>query len=391
MKGSLIAIGANHWRLRCYTGERTINGHPRQASSQFRGTKRQAESALAQFVADVTRKARQERDPAKDNIAMAELLARWLEFLEPRRAPSTLLGYRRKIEGYVLPAIGNVRAAKLRAVELDALYGAMLRQGLAPATVRQVHAIISAALGQAVTWDWLAVNPAAKASAPRAPLPERGALPLADLKALGNEAEEAEGQGGVLPTAIALGALTGCRRGELCALRWSDIAGGKVIVRRSLTVTPGHTAEGPTKTGKSKHLVLDVVALEVLGRRRVAQEHQARTHDLELSPDAFVLSRADDGSTPCLPDGLTHAFGRLVEKLWPRPVKGGKPVGEPRWHFHDLRAWTATVMVGAGVDIKTAQARLGHATTAMLLDTYAKATTDADKGAAELVGVAFRG
>jgi hypothetical protein len=38
--------------------------------------------------------------------------------------------------------------------------------GLSPASVRRYHSILSAALGRAVKWDWIASNPADKASTP---------------------------------------------------------------------------------------------------------------------------------------------------------------------------------------------------------------------------------
>lgn len=49
--------------------------------------------------------------------------------------------------------------------------------------------------------------------------------------------------------------------------------------------------------------------------------------------------------------------------------------------FHDLRRFNATVMVGAGVDLKTAQVRLGHADPRLTLALYAKATTAGDLSA----------
>jgi integrase len=53
-----------------------------------------------------------------------------------------------------------------------------------------------------------------------------------------------------LATAIALAALTGARRGELCALRWSDVdlAAGRVRIAGSLTVVDKRIHEGPTET-----------------------------------------------------------------------------------------------------------------------------------------------
>jgi integrase len=59
--------------------------------------------------------------------------------------------------------------------------------------------------------------------------------------------------------------------------------------------------------------------------------------------------------------------------------------------FHDLRRANATRLVLAGVDLKTAQARLGHSAPRLTLGVYARATTDADEAAAEALGAAFFG
>jgi integrase len=54
--------------------------------------------------------------------------------------------------------------------------------------------------------------------------------------------------------------------------------------------------------------------------------------------------------------------------------------------FHDLRRTNATAMVLDGVDVKTAQARLGHADPRLTLAIYAQATSEGDKSAAEKLG-----
>lgn len=50
----------------------------------------------------------------------------------------------------------------------------------------------------------------------------------------------------------------------------------------------------------------------------------------------------------------------------------------------------ATALVKAGADVKTAQARLGHSSSQMTLDVYARATVDADRSAADAVSAFLR-
>ena len=61
----------------------------------------------------------------------------------------------------------------------------------------------------------------------------------------------------------------------------------------------------------------------------------------------------------------------------------------PGLRFHDLRSMAATALVAAGVDVKTAQTRLGHSSPMMTLAIYARATAEADRSASDAVGAYF--
>ena len=54
-----------------------------------------------------------------------------------------------------------------------------------------------------------------------------------------------------------------------------------------------------------------------------------------------------------------------------------------------LRAWSNETLVAEGVDIKTAQSRLGHSDPRLTLAVYARAVPEADLAAAEKLGRAF--
>jgi integrase len=97
------------------------------------------------------------------------------------------------------------------------------------------------------------------------------------------------------------------------------------------------------------------------------------------------------GLTP--PDQDAHVFvgqqgGPLEysgfrQRVW-KPAC--RRIGRPDLGFHDLRRTNATVMVRSGVDVKTAQTRLGHSDPRMTLAIYAQASTEADRTAAKRLG-----
>lgn len=57
--------------------------------------------------------------------------------------------------------------------------------------------------------------------------------------------------------------------------------------------------------------------------------------------------------------------------------------------FHDLRHANATGLVADGVDVKTAQTRLGHSDPRLTLAIYAQAVTEADRAAADKLAKRF--
>jgi len=64
-----------------------------------------------------------------------------------------------------------------------------------------------------------------------------------------------------------------------------------------------------------------------------------------------------------------------VREGGPRDANQGRDTGQNRYvgvTFHDLRRANATALVHAGVDMKTAQARLGHSDPRLTLGVYAQ-------------------
>ncbi|MEQ4205801.1 site-specific integrase [Actinopolymorpha sp. B17G11] len=165
----------------------------------------------------------------------------------------------------------------------------------------------------------------------------------------------------------------GARRGELCALRWTDVGltNGVLSLRRALHVDNGEVTEKDTKTHQQRRIVLDAETVEVL--REHLQRCKARAAALEFdwSDDPYVFSLDPDNGTPLLPDSVTQRYERLAKRLGIETT------------LHKLRHYSATELIMAGVDVRTVAGRLGHggggATT---LRVYAAWTSEADQRAA---------
>ena len=183
-------------------------GKQRYLTRTVRGTKRDAEKVHADLVAQAVHGKFGETAAG----TVADVTERWLEHLEPDVA-----GDRLRIPG--LPAQpdrasdGGKKIDRLRPADLDRFY-ASLRKHLSPASVLKVHSILRAALGQAVRWQMITDNPATHASPPRPVRPPVQAPTPEDVPRLlaAAEAEDPE-----FALYLRLAAVTGARRGELCA------------------------------------------------------------------------------------------------------------------------------------------------------------------------------
>jgi len=338
------------------------------------GSKRAAEKELNRLLADV-----EAGNIAKSHQgSVADLLDRWLDDITPTRSAYTIREHRRTVERDIKPVLGAIRLDKLTSRELDGLYRELLNRGLSPSSVRRHHSILSAALRRAVRWGMIASNPAERATPPGL---TGSTITAPSVKNVQELITAAAGADPVLGAAIALGAVTGARRGELCALRWSDVDWKRrtLKIARSLTVLNRRPSEGPTKTHQRRDVAIDEALGTFLFYRKAEQVEYAGKVGTHLVADPFILSRSADGSVPCLPDGLTAGYKRIATKLGLNS------------HFHELRHFAATTAIAAGSDVRTVAGRLGHADPAVTLRVYAHATEARDRDLAALLGSAVLG
>jgi integrase len=241
------------------------------------------------------------------------------------------------------------------------------------ATVRQVHAILRRALGQAARWGWLPANPAALASPPRpGPADVRPPTPE-EVSRLLAVAYQADPDFAVL---LWLAATTGARRGELCALRWSnvDVAVGELVIVRNLIVRAGQLVEKDTKTHAARRIALSDDSIALLAEHQQRCADRAQACGAQLADQAYVSSFDPAGRTPMNPDAVTHRFGRLAKQLGLHA------------RLHDLRHYAATQLIAGGVDVRTVSGRIGHAGGgATTLRVYTHFQAAADRRAAQFL------
>ena len=215
------------------------DGQPRQASRTVHGTRRVAQSQLAKLVAEVENG----NPPMVGAMTLAVYLERWMDHVRAHRQPDTTRNYAVRCRRFSAE-LGGVRLDKLRVHQLDEVYRRWMAAGMAPSTLRGYHAVLGAALSQAVKWELVP-----RSVAPLATLPtvdsRRMTVPDADtVRLLIKESEESDP---VLSAAIMLAALTGCRRGELTGLRWSDVDRDRMVLHVERSVKREEEVAGTTE------------------------------------------------------------------------------------------------------------------------------------------------
>ena len=361
------------WELRVFLGEDPVTGKKRYLSRTVVGGKRVASSELAKLVA-AEPGGEMSRRRAQAKMSLSDLVEQHIE--RHPGSPTTTAEYRAVLERYIRPSIGRLRLTEINAGILDQFYEHLGRErGLAPSTIRQVHAIIRGALSRAVKWGWTNTNPARDASPPTVRRSEP-VLPTPDtvLRAI-RIAQEDNPAFGLF---LRLAAATGARRGELCALKWTNLDLDDALIRienSSYSQRGGPVITKDTKNHSKRDVSIDPVTVQSLSEHRRRLTDRATLCGIELGTDSFVFSNDADGAAPWRPDIVTGAWTRLRRKA---------DLGSVR--LHDLRHLQATMLLQNGIPVKDVSRRIGHRDAATTLNVYAHVLESTDRRSAGVIG-----
>ncbi len=366
MSGTLREKAPGVWEVRFEAGRDPVTRQRRQLSKRVHGSKRQAQQALNVMVVEA-----QAGRYDGTSATFEQLANKWLDLVGNDLSPTTLRGYRNKLRVRIFPSLGDRPVNKITTDDLDQLYRALVNQvGLSPATVRQINAIIRRALRQAVIWGWIATNPAANVTPPRVMKPKLSPPNADQVDELLYHASQRDPELGHF---LHIATSTGARRGEVCALRWSnlDTKLGTLTIERSIAEVPGGVKEKDTKTHAERRITLDDQTLAVFEAQRAIVSDRARQVGMKVSAKGYVFSREPDCLVPMTPGTITKQFQVLRDALGFNNVR-----------LHDLRHFAATRMMTAGVPVRTVSGRLGHANPATTLSVYTHFVEASDQAAA---------
>lgn len=329
-------------------------------------------AASQKQAAQALREALRRRDagvmvtPGRETVEA--FLLRWLDGIRPTIRPRSWERYEEHVRLHLSPTFGALPLGKLSPLDVQAALGALLAQGLSPATVRRAYATIRRALSQGVRWRLVAVNVADLVDPPRVSRREMAALSPDEARTLLRAVE-----GDPLEALYVLAVTAGLRQGELLALRWAsvDLAAATLGVTGTLTRTRGAglAITEPKSARSRRHVELSALAVESLRRHRLSQLERRvlaanvwEDHDLVFAgPHGGFLGVSD----------LGRRYRRVLARAGLRQVR-----------FHDLRHTAATLLLGQGVHPKIVSEMLGHSTVAITLDLYSHVTPSMQRQAA---------
>jgi integrase len=376
-----LVSGKDVWELRVYLG-RDETGRVRHLHRRFQGTKRQAERALARLSLENDGTSSQvdaERPVWNERTTINDAITSWSKNGWEDLSPTTVRHYEQLWERYIRSTIGRRRIADLSPYDVERYFRSLKANGAGRTTLRHIRGILHRACRLAVKWSSHRLpNPIADTELPTFKLEERrepvrspSPKEVCTLMVAAHEHDQ------LLGLFVRVVTATGMRRGEACAIRWSDVDFDDLTICVDESVVSGRgsaTVKAPKTRASIRTLAIDDKTVQALQR---FQEHQialAQACGLTLSNDGFVFSYEPGGLIPPHPDSLSHSFAAVRKNAGVAPDI----------HLHSLRHFHATVLDPV-ISEAQKQARLGWSTVQMARH-YTDVVPEEDRRAAEHVG-----
>ncbi len=289
---------------------------------------------------------------------LKDFLIRWLEEVctPPNKRVSTYVKYKKTIEAYILPAIGRVPLQKLEPLQVKRLYNTQLKRGLSTKMVVEIHGVLHKALDDAVKWGLVGRNVCDLVERPRLEVKEKPLLEKDQALALLESVKQHR-----LGVLLLVVLTTGMRRGELLALRWSDVdlEKGTLLVNKTVDYIPHYGyVENGAKTRAGRRTIR--LATFVIGVLKMHQEKQqvarAKAGTRWIEKDLVFCNLTGNYFSP---NYLLRLFKQVLSDA-----------GLPHMRFHDLRHSAATILLAMGIHPKVVQELLGHSSFLITMNLY---------------------
>ena len=335
------------------------DGTDRPAPETF-ATKSEAEIWLVKIEAEILDD--EWISPDDGNVAFGKYAGDWIDE-RPDLRPKTVELYRYLLRRHLSPTFGARAIAEIKEPHVRRWRRKLLDDGVSTVTLAKAYRLLKAILATATDDGLIRRNPCRIKGAGQEKSPERPILTVPQVFAL---AEAIEPRYRAL---VLLGALTGLRWGELCALRGADIDfdARTLQVERSLTeLQGGGLTFGPPKSEAGRRTVAfpDLIT-PVLRWHLSCFTQDDEDHLIFTGPNGAALRR-----------------GNFRRRVW---LKALETAGLPSIHFHDLRHTGNNLTANAGASLRELMARMGHSSTRAAM-IYLHSTDERQREIADALG-----
>jgi integrase len=310
---------------------------------------------------------------------LAMLLAEFMkQHAEENLAPKTVERYR-EMAAYIAPGLLAMNMTEITPLHLSREWSRLLKCGgrerkskaprpMKPKTVRNIAGLVSSAFLRAIRWGLATINPVTHSDLPKV----RKRIGMALLPSEQDRLSQCATGPWCLSVFLDVAAASGARRGEVLALRWSDLKGMTIFIDRSLCQTRDGLVFKSTKTEEPRKVELPPSTIACLDAHRLRQDEFRRQFGPDYRSDLDLIFANPDGS-PLMPNSISSTVSRLCRRL-------GLPKGAS---LHVLRHSHASLLLADGVDLATVSARLGHSSVRTTADIYSHAIRGKDHAAAQ--------
>ena len=266
----------------------------------------------------------------------------------------TLYDYRAVIKTYVPQHLLRRKLLDLSPSDLQQLFNDMSERGLSPATVGGLRAVLRRALNRAMKIGLVERNVATLVDLPKPARTEIRVLSPEEVRRFLDAAESDRWH-----ALWVLLVTTGLRPGEALGLKWEDLDGNKLRVRRALVRISGQGCSlDETKTRRSRVVALPEMTIRALEEHRTRQKRERLQVGSSYVDRGLIFARST--GEPIEANNL--------KKRYFKPIL--EAAGLPDMRLYDLRHTAATLRLVNGEHPKVVQEMLGHASITLTMDTY---------------------
>ncbi len=305
---------------------------------------------------ELLRKANEGMLPTSADRKIKDYLPEWLETVQKDKVRTSTYVKYKKLSKYILEELGDYTLQKITPFQIKTFYNKKLADGLSTKTVSSIHGLLHVSFETAVSWGYVTRNICDVVEPPKIVSRQGTPLTIEQAKILLEQVKDHR-----LEVLLTMAIVTGMRRGELLALRWSsvDLIRGIAIVLNTVDYIPkyGYVETAPkTKAGK-RPISLPPFLITMLIEHKKKQEVNRKRYGNAWENRDLVFPDIHGGYFN--PSYLLRVFKKILIDA-----------GLPHMHFHDLRHSAATILLTMGVNVKIIQELLGHSNVALTLDTY---------------------